>query len=108
MEDGIRAVAVRGELDMSAAPQLESRLEEALSGPGTSLVLDLTGCEFIDSTGIALIVRTWQRLQESGEGGRLVLCCVDDQVRRMLRLTGVESSIPLHEDRDAAIAALRE
>lgn len=107
MEGGIRVLTVRGELDMSAAPELERRLEESLSTPDASILLDLTGCEFIDSTGIALIVRTWQRLQEGGDGGRLALCSGNHQVRRLLEITGVGSSIPLHEGRDAALAELR-
>jgi anti-anti-sigma factor len=72
-------------------------------------MLDLSECEFIDSTGIALIVRTWQRLdQGAGEGdGRLVLCSHNHQVRRLLKITGVESSISMHEQRDAALTELR-
>ncbi|HEX7059659.1 MAG TPA: STAS domain-containing protein [Solirubrobacterales bacterium] len=105
LDDGILAFTVRGELDMSTASELEKSLEDALAQPGTSIMLDLSECEFIDSTGIALIVRAWQRLDEGG--GRLVLCCVNHQVRRLLKITGVESSIPMHEQRDVALAALR-
>jgi len=106
LEEGIRAFTVRGELDMNTAPQLETQLEEALADSGVSVMLDLSECEFIDSTGIALIVRTWQRLDNGGEG-KLVLCCVNHQVRRLLKITGVESSIPMHEQRDAALAELQ-
>ncbi len=109
LEDGIRAFTVRGELDMSTAPELEQKLDEALSDSSASIMLDLSECEFIDSTGIALIVRTWQRLDANGssESGRLVLCCINHQVRRLLKITGVEGSISLHEQRDAALAELR-
>ncbi len=109
LEDGIRALTVRGELDMNTAPELERKLNEALSDPDTSIMLDLSECEFIDSTGIALIVRAWQQLDGNGnEGrGRLVLCSQNHQVRRLLKITGVESSISMHEQRDAALAELR-
>ncbi len=96
-------VAVRGELDMSTAPELEAVLRRAIAEPEGSVVLDLTDCEFIDSTGIALIVNTWQNVD--GEE-RLVLCCGNHQVRRLLRLTGVESTISMHEERAAALAEL--
>lgn len=105
LEDGIRAFTVRGELDMSTAPDLERELDPALADPGASIMLDLSECEFIDSTGIALIVRAWQRLGKGG--GRLALCSHNLQVRRLLKITGVESSIPMHAQRDAALAALR-
>jgi anti-sigma B factor antagonist len=106
LENGVRTISVRGELDLSTAPDLEGPLNEALSSGEGSLLIDLSRCEFIDSTGIALIVRAWQRL-DSGENGRaLVICSQNDQVRRVLEITGLELSIPVHLTRDEAIAAL--
>jgi anti-sigma B factor antagonist len=110
LEDGIRVFAVRGELDMNAVPELEAKLAGVLDDQSASVMLDLSECEFIDSTGIALIVRSWQRLDRNGGGegrGRFVLCCIDHQVRRLLRITGVETSISLHEQRDEAVAELQ-
>lgn len=112
LEGGICVFTVRGELDMNTAPELEQALDAALADDEEAAVmLDLSDCEFIDSTGIALIVRTWQRLdRDAGNGGKgkFVLCCVNHQVRRLLKITGVESSITLHEQREAALNALRD
>jgi anti-sigma B factor antagonist len=110
LEDGIRVIAVRGELDLSTAPELEGPLEDAIAAGDALVVVDLSECEFIDSTGIALIVRAWQRLDRAAEGngsGRVVICSYNDQVRRVLEITGLELSIPLHGTRDEAVAALR-
>lgn len=110
LEDGIRAFTVRGELDMNTAPELEESLGSITTGDSAQVVIDLTECDFIDSTGIALIVRSWQRLDRgggAGGNGHLVLCCVNTQVMRLLRITGVESSISVHEQRDSALAELR-
>lgn len=110
VDGGIRVFTVRGELDMNTAPELEQALETTVAEEKAAVMLDLSDCEFIDSTGIALIVRTWQRLdRDAGNGGegKFVLCCVNHQVRRLLKITGVESSISLHEQRDAALSALR-
>ena len=65
LEDGIRIVAVRGELDLSTAPELEGPLDEAIAAGDATVVVDLAECEFIDSTGIALIVRAWQQLDRT-------------------------------------------
>jgi anti-anti-sigma factor len=106
LEQGVRTISVRGELDLSTAPELEGPLEETLDSGDGSVLIDLSQCEFIDSTGIALIVRAWQRL-DSGENGRaLVICSHNDQVRRVLEITGLELSIPVHATRDEALAAL--
>lgn len=111
LDDGIRVVAVRGELDLSTAPQLEGPLEEAIAVGDASVVVDLSECEFIDSTGIALIVRAWQRLDcaAAGDGeGRVVICSYNDQVRRVLEITGLNLSIAIHSTRDEALSALRD
>jgi len=110
LDDGVRVIAVRGELDLSTAPDLEGLLEEAVATGDASVLVDLSECEFIDSTGIALIVRAWQRLDRSADGegtGRLVICSGNDQVRRVLEITGLELSIPIHESRESALTALR-
>jgi anti-anti-sigma factor len=110
LDGRISVIAVHGELDMSTAPQLERELDATLADTEASLILDLSACEFIDSTGIALVVRSWQQLdrEAGGEGrGRLVICSQNHQVRRLLEITGVEASISMHEQRDAALAELR-
>jgi anti-anti-sigma factor len=110
LDDGICVIEVRGELDLSTAPQLEGPLDEAIADGAVLVLIDLSSCEFIDSTGIALIVRAWQRIDqaENGDsGGRVVICSANDQVRRVLEITGLELSIPLHGSRDEALAALR-
>jgi stage II sporulation protein AA (anti-sigma F factor antagonist) len=110
LDDGVRVVAVRGELDLSTASDLEGPLEEAVSSGDASLLVDLSECEFIDSTGIALIVRAWQRLDRAAGGdgsGRVVICSDNAQVRRVLEITGLELSIPIHATRDESLSALR-
>jgi anti-anti-sigma factor len=110
LDDGVCVVAVRGELDLSTASDLEGPLEEAVSSGDGAVLIDLSECEFIDSTGIALIVRTWQRLDRAADGdggGRVVICSDNEQVRRVLEITGIELSIPIHRDSDEALAALR-
>lgn len=107
--DGVRVIAISGELDLSTAPRLEEPLEKTVAAD-SALLIDLTACEFIDSTGIALIVRTWQRLSgegENGHGQRFGLCGLGDQVKRLLEVSGLEASLPTHGSREEALTALR-
>jgi anti-anti-sigma factor len=107
LEDGIRIVSVRGELDLGTAPELEGPLAEAV-GANQPLLIDLSQCEFIDSTGIAMIVRAWQQLADGDSASqRVVICSDNEQVRRVLEITGLELSIPVHTSREEALAALR-
>lgn len=102
-EGGALVVVVEGELDMNTAGQLERELERPLA-EDSSLLIDLGRCEFIDSTGIALLVKAWQRL---GRGGGLALCCVGNQVGRVLDVTGLDATIPTHPSRQDALARMR-
>jgi anti-anti-sigma factor len=110
LDGGIRLLEVNGELDLSTAAQLEGPLDEATASEKAAVLIDLTDCTFIDSTGIALVVRAWQRVDAAagngGEGG-LVLCCQNEQVRRVLEVTGLEHSLRVFATRDEAVAALR-
>lgn len=110
LEGGVRLLEINGELDLSTAPQLERQLDQAIASPKAAVLIDLTDCTFIDSTGIALVVRAWQRVDAAaGNGGEgaLVLCCQNEQVRRVLEVTGLEHSLRVFQTRDEAAAALR-
>jgi anti-sigma B factor antagonist len=102
-EAGVFVISVEGELDMNTARQLEPALERALEPDDGSLLIDLSRCEFIDSTGIALLVRAWQRL---GPDGSFALCGAGAQVERVLGVTGLDETIPSHPSRQDALAQL--
>lgn len=109
-QDGVFVIAVEGELDMNTATDLERELEGPLGAAQSPLLIDLSRCEFIDSTGIALIVRSWQTLDGDGDGdgdGRFALCGIGQQVKRVLDITGLEQTIPSHPSREQALERLR-
>jgi stage II sporulation protein AA (anti-sigma F factor antagonist) len=105
-EDGVFVVTVEGELDMNTATDLERELEGPVASAEAPLLIDLSRCEFIDSTGIALIVRSWQTLDGDGNG-RFALCGIGHQVKRVLDITGLEETIPTHSSREQALERLR-
>jgi anti-sigma B factor antagonist len=89
-------------LDLSTAPQLE----EVLGAAGeASLIVDLGGCDFIDSTGIALLVNAFQKADEAGR--KVVLCGLKEQVRRVLEIAAVVELIPTTKSRDEAFMRVR-
>ena len=88
--------ALSGELDLANCDTLVGQITKAESAGGRSIVLDLTELEFIDSTGIALIVALHQRLNRDRECFRLVVA-PGGPVRRVLTLTGLDTSLPFAE-----------
>lgn len=86
-------IAVSGELDLASGPELEAELDQ-ISGHDTQLlVIDLRRLDFMDSTGLSILVRTHQRL--AGEGCEMGLVKGSQQVQRLLDLTGVAERLRL-------------
>ena len=101
VEREVLMVAVSGELDLSNASELTERLHAAKS---RRAIVDFSACDFIDSTGIALLVNALRDANESG--GLIALCGLRDQVRRVLEIAGVEDRIPTEPGREEALAAV--
>src|SRR5215204_26661 len=85
LESSCLEIRVGGELDLAEAPQLEQTLKRACDYD--QIVISLEDCEFIDSTGIALIVRCDKERKTNGR--RLAVCGVAGQVQRVLDLVGL-------------------
>jgi stage II sporulation protein AA (anti-sigma F factor antagonist) len=101
LADDTSEIEVDGELDLSVADQLQAAIDGA--GPGSTLI-DLSRCTFIDSTGIAVILRA-HRLREE-DGGRIVVHSPSDQVLRIFTVTGLTGNGLVFADRGEASAAL--
>jgi anti-anti-sigma factor len=89
--DGTQIVLPQGELDIATAPQLADRLSE-LQNAGTATVLDLSDVTFMDSSGIAMLVRAMKAARDNGWKFR-VDPEVQPQVERVVRLSGIHSHI---------------
>lgn len=98
LDEGTRVrLALRGELDLSNAPTVESALAEAIDS-GKQVLIDLDQLEFLDSTGVALIVRT---LNRSDAERFSFLPSQSRGVRRLFSLTGLDQRMVLSSQTDA-------
>jgi anti-sigma B factor antagonist len=97
-------IAFHGELDAASAPDLAARLGEVVALPRGALVIDLCDCTFIDSLGIAAVVRASKGMRERGR--RIAVAASSPQVRRTLALTGADELLEVHWSREDAIASL--
>ncbi len=86
-------ITVTGELDLASSPQLEQELDDVWQSGAELLVIDLRDLEFMDSTGLSIIVSAHQRLSESGR--QLSVVRGPQQVQRLLDLTGVSERLRL-------------
>jgi anti-sigma B factor antagonist len=88
-EHGSPVVWLSRDLDAAVTAALKETLEQVFERDGSSVVVDLTDLRFIDSTGIAPLIREKESAGEAGR--RLRVRGGTDAVRRTLELTGVES-----------------
>lgn len=99
LETGQREIQVEGQLDLAVADQLGEAIGRS---PSKQTLIDLTDCDFIDSTGLAVIVRANQRAKETGY--RVVVHSPSDQVLRLLEITGLTANGLVFASREEALA----
>jgi anti-sigma B factor antagonist len=101
LDRGTHIVSVKGEVDLATAPELDRALR-ALPEEGVgSVIVDLTGCSFMDSTGLHLLTRTQHRLGRSG--GRVALVSAKQSVLRVFEITGLDKLLAIYPSRAAAL-----
>jgi anti-anti-sigma factor len=84
-------VSVKGELDLASSPALEEELERIAASQVEVVIVDLSELEFMDSTGLSVLVRAHQRSGDNGQ--RFALIKGPQQVQRLLTLTGVADKL---------------
>ena len=100
----IVAVAIAGELDLADEARMDLVIDFVVGLEVPSVLLDLTRCEFVDATGLRMLLRAQQRIERSG--ARLAVISPLPTVRRVMDITGVSERLPMADGRDEAIAVL--
>ena len=101
--DGVELLLVEGELDIATAPRLISVLNRAVQEALRSLVVDLSEVDFMDSTGLALLINANRRLTRRSKGFAVV--CPAGPLRRVFEVTDMVETLHVCPDRDTAQAA---
>jgi anti-sigma B factor antagonist len=89
-------ISVMGEIDLYTAPRLQSELMTALNAGKVRLIVDMSGVEFCDSTGINVLLAAHRHARE--RGGELQLAGPGSATRKVLQVTGLESVFTVIDD----------
>lgn len=100
--DGVCVLSIEGELDLYTEPVLTGALAAALENSPTKVVVDLTKCSLIDSTGLGALLKANKRLSE-GSDVRLAVACPDPSIRKVFEITALHRIFALHETRASAL-----
>ena len=102
--DGIDFVAVEGEIDIATSPRLIPVLNQAVSDGTGPLIVDLSLVEFMDSTGLALLINAQRRVGRRGLGFAVV--CPPGPLYRVFEVTDMVGILGVCPDRESAIEAV--
>jgi anti-sigma B factor antagonist len=101
---GAPGVAVSGEVDIATVSGLEAALDAAIRRSEGAFILDLSDVDFIDSSGLHVLLRARSLLGR--EDRALALICRADPVRRLFELSGIADLFFIYGSREEAAAAL--
>jgi anti-anti-sigma factor len=92
-QDRVAVITVSGELDLAAGPALEEELARAAESGVALVIVDLRALDFIDSTGLGILIKAHQRAERFGR--RFAVVRGPSQVQRLLGLTGLEERLTI-------------
>ncbi|WP_270134359.1 STAS domain-containing protein [Kribbella sp. CA-293567] len=100
-EGGRTVVEVGGEIDVYTAPKLRETIVTLVDGGHYDLVVDLERVEFLDSTGLGVLVGGLKRVRT--HDGSLSLVCTQERLLKIFRITGLTKVFEIHPDVASAI-----
>lgn len=100
--EGWTVLEVGGEVDVATAPRLREQLIKLVNDQRYRIVVDLLGVDFIDSTGLGVLIGALKRVRT--HDGDLVLVCADARIVKVFEITGLDRVFEIHGSVDGAVA----
>ena len=100
---GFTVIEVGGEIDVYTAPKLKERLVSLVESGSYQLIVDMESVEFLDSTGLGVLVGGLKRVR--AHDGWIDLVCTQSRILRIFRITGLNRVFSIYETVPEALAA---
>ena len=100
--DGVNVLTLRGEIDVYTAPQLRQTIVDLVDGGATKIVVDMRMVEFLDSTGLGVLVEGLRRIKS--KDGDLSIVATQDKILKIFDITGLNRAFSLHASVEEAMA----
>jgi anti-sigma B factor antagonist len=101
--EGWAILSVGGEVDVATAPRLREQLIDLVNGGHHRIVVDLSDVEFLDSTGLGVLVGALKRVRT--QDGDLALVCTESRILKVFEITGLTKVFTMYESVDEAVLA---
>ena len=102
-ENDRTVVEVGGEIDVYTAPKLRECISGLVDAGERQIIVDLEQVEFMDSTGLGVLVGALKSVRTVD--GNLDLVCTQERLLKIFRITGLIKVFPIHDSQSAALAA---
>ena len=100
---GITVIAVGGEIDVYTAPKLREKLISLVEDGSYQLIVDMEAVEFLDSTGLGVLVGGLKRVR--AQDGWIDLVCTQSRILRIFKITGLNKVFNIYNSVAEATAA---
>ena len=100
---GRTVIEVSGEIDVYTAPRLREALISLVEAGNYRLIVDMEGVEFLDSTGLGVLVGGLKRVR--AHDGGIDLVCTQGRILRIFRITGLSKVFDIYDSVDDAVAS---
>jgi anti-sigma B factor antagonist len=101
-QNGYSVLAVSGEVDVATVPRLREQLHGLVAQGSTKIVVDLDSVDFLDSTGLGVLVGALKRVRSND--GELSLVCTQPRIRKVFEVTGLTKVFSLYDSVDEAVS----
>jgi anti-sigma B factor antagonist len=96
-------IDVKGEVDVYTAPKLREKIVDLVNQGSTKLIVNLEGVEFLDSTGLGVLVGGLKRVKS--HEGTLALVCTKPKILKVFSITGLSKVFPIYDTVQQAASA---
>jgi len=97
----VNTIELSGRFDAYEAPAVAARLEKLSASVPAQIVVNLSGVNFVDTSGLAMLVKFMKHCRENQ--GDLRLCCLQQPVRIIFELTRLDKALGIYPDESAAV-----
>jgi anti-sigma B factor antagonist len=102
----VTVIKIGGRLDSNTSKELEDAVMNVVSGDATRVLMDFGGVDYINSSGLRVLLMALQHLKK--KGGKLHLCDIKDYMREVFEISGYTEIFPIYPGQAEALAAFPE
>ena len=99
---GATVLTLRGEIDVYTAPRLRQSLVDVVDAGATNLIVDMGQVDFLDSTGLGVLVDGLKRVK--AKDGTLAIVATEGKILKIFDITGLNKAFPIHASVEQALA----